>query len=108
MTKTLMTYFATCPHIAELSFGTLPPGMGTGLFEGGIQKVEQDILGRNRITRTYILRHRDTPDSTWAQQVSLWVLEHPPEAMTVVPEGGTMVAPTKDGWATWELELIVS
>lgn len=108
MIEELLKYLETCPLIEQLTFGALAPGGGTGLFAGGIEKVEQDILGDSRVTQSYILRHRDTPDSTWAQQVSRWLLCSQPTNMTVIPRGGKLVSPTKEGWGTWELELIVS
>ena len=107
MREALLDWLGGCPLISELSVGTLPPGVGTGLFEGGIQSVEQDILGNSRIARAYILRHRDRPDSLWVLQFSLWVVQNQPPALTVIPKGGKTVPPTNEGWATWELELTV-
>ena len=107
MVDAVKSWLSQGPYIQELSVCSLAPGSGTGLFPKGISRVRQDILGRSRLTQSYILRHRDYPDATWVEQVSAWVLQNQPEQMKVTPQGGKPVNPTKDGWGTWELELKV-
>lgn len=107
MVDRVKSWLLKCPYIQELSVCSLAPGSGTGLFPKGISRVRQDILGRSRLTQSYILRHRDYPDATWAEQVSAWILSNKPADLQVTPKGGKLVNPTKDGWGTWELELTV-
>ena len=107
MIDMLINWLKSCPQLLDIQFGALPPGAGTGLFAGGIEAVQQDILGNSRTVQRYILRHRAAPDSTWAQQVSGWVLSNQPPSMAITPKGGKLVSPTNDGWGTWELELVI-
>jgi len=107
MVHKIVEWLRACPHVEELTVGTLSPGVGTGLFPKGVTKVNRDILGGSRVTASVLLRHRDHPDSTWAGQLTDWVLCNPPEGMTVTPKGGKLCSPTRDGLGTWEVELIV-
>lgn len=107
MVHKIADWLATCPYVEGLTVGALQPGSGTGLFPKGISKVYRDILGNSRVNASVVLRHRDYPDSTWPQQLAHWVLYNQPQGCTVTPKGGKMVNPTKDGWGTWEIELVV-
>ena len=107
MVDGIVAWLLGCPYIENVSVGTLQPGAGTGLFLKGISHVRRDILGGSRVSQSLLLRHRDYPDALWVQQFNAWVLENQPTGMKVTPKGGKLVSPTKDGWGTWELELIV-
>ena len=107
MVNTVKGWLLNCPYMGNLSVGTLQPQGDTGLFPKGISRVRRDILGDARVSTAFILRHRDYPDADWVDKVSAWILSNKPADMQVTPKGGKLVNPTKDGWGTWELELIV-
>ena len=107
MVHKIARWLAACPHVEGLTVGSLQPGAGTGIFPKGITRVSRDILGGSRVTTSVLLRHRDYRDSGWVQQLSDWVIANPPEDMTVTPRGGRLCSPTKDGWGTWELEIVI-
>lgn len=108
MVHKIAKWLEQCPHIDHICVGTLEPGTGTGLFPKGIDRVRRDILGNCRVTATLLLRHRGRPEEDWPSLLSGWVLEaQPPAGYTVTPRGGRLCAPTRDGWGTWEMELII-
>ena len=107
MVDAVKSWLSRCPHVGKLSAGTLKPGEGTGLFLKGISQVRRDILGEAKVSQTFILRHRDYPDAPWVELMCAWVLNNQPQRFKVTPQGGKLVSPTKAGWGTWEIELIV-
>lgn len=104
----LVSWLQTCPLVDSLFTGTLPPGRGTGLFLKGIDRVHRDILGNQKPRWRCLIRHRGSPEENWAEAFSCWVLEAtPPAGYRISPGGGRLVSPTRDGWGTWEVELII-
>lgn len=100
---TFLEYLRTCPQLQDMTVNTVSPD-GTGIFPQGIRTVETDITGSGFVEKAYILRHRDRPESCWAETVSSWLLQNP-GPVPVTPVGGKLTAPTAQGFGTFELEI---
>lgn len=109
MVHKIADWIKNCPFIEDVTACSVSPGTGTGIFPKGISRVSRDILGNCSVTISLLLRHRGRPEENWPALVSSWVLttEPPLGCRSVTPKGGKLCSPTKDGWGTWEMELVI-